>query len=322
MKVVDFNILLENIESLNKLYSSTLTIPAYGTIEMAYARVVSVGEGRVNKKTGTKVPVKVNVGDLVVYNPGVGIPVEYTIKNADGTTTKVKRIKVKSTECILSLAEDAEGNVTGIKDVKENYVVVRRSEKDKISMGGIIFPEINRTIDNISGTVYMVGPGKYNPESDKVEPCMVDVGDKVSFCEIGAIKLTLPVTDEKGNKKNETFYEIPDSVIDFVYDNNNEGAMKKIKKGHVLVKRSEAVRKTASGIYLAETDSEGHLVSGEITMVGEGVEHAKVGDRIAYVDAKEENKQFKVKTEKGISEKRYMIPETAIDAWLEPDEEI
>lgn len=321
MKVVDFNILVENIESLNKLYSSTLTIPTYGTVEMAYGRVVSVGDGRVNKKFNARVPVKVNVGDLVVYNPGVSIPVEYNIKNSDGTVTKVKRTKIKSTECILTLNEDKDGNITGIKDVKENYVLVRRSEKDKVSMGGIIMPEINRTIENISGTVYMMGPGKYNPETNDYIKCLAQVGDKVSFCEIGAIKCTLPITDENGKTTKETLYEIPDSVIDFIYD-NKEGTMKKIKQGHVLVKRSEAVRKTAAGIYLAETDSEGHLVTGEVTMIGEGVEHAKVGDRIVYVDAKENNKQFKVKTDKGISEKRYMIPETAIDAWLEDDEEI
>lgn len=321
MKVVDFNILVENIESLNKLYSSTLTIPTYGTVEMAYGRVVSVGDGRVNKKFNARVPVKVNVGDLVVYNPGVSIPVEYNIKNSDGTVTKVKRTKIKSTECILTLNEDKDGNITGIKDVKENYVLVRRSEKDKVSMGGIIMPEINRTIENISGTVYMMGPGKYNPETNDYIKCLAQVGDKVSFCEIGAIKCTLPITDENGKTTKETLYEIPDSVIDFIYD-NKEGTMKKIKQGHVLVKRSEAVRKTATGIYLAETDSEGHLVTGEVTMIGEGVEHAKVGDRIVYVDAKENNKQFKVKTDKGISEKRYMIPETAIDAWPEDDEEI
>lgn len=321
MKVVDFNILVENIESLNKLYSSTLTIPTYGIVEMAYGRVVSVGDGRVNKKFNTRVPVKVNVGDLVVYNPGVSIPVEYNIKNSDGTVTKVKRTKIKSTECILTLNEDKDGNITGIKDVKENYVLVRRSEKDKVSMGGIIMPEINRTIENISGTVYMMGPGKYNPETNDYIKCLAQVGDKVSFCEIGAIKCTLPITDENGKTTKETLYEIPDSVIDFIYD-NKEGTMKKIKQGHVLVKRSEAVRKTAAGIYLAETDSKGHLVTGEVTMIGEGVEHAKVGDRIVYVDAKENNKQFKVKTDKGISEKRYMIPETAIDAWLEDDEEI
>jgi len=321
VKVVDFNILVENIESLNKLYSSTLTIPTYGTVEMAYGRVVSVGDGRVNKKFNARVPVKVNVGDLVVYNPGVSIPVEYNIKNSDGTVTKVKRTKIKSTECILTLNEDKDGNITGIKDVKENYVLVRRSEKDKVSMGGIIMPEINRTIENISGTVYMMGPGKYNPETNDYIKCLAQVGDKVSFCEIGAIKCTLPITDENGKTTKETLYEIPDSVIDFIYD-NKEGTMKKIKQGHVLVKRSEAVRKTAAGIYLAETDSEGHLVTGEVTMIGEGIEHAKVGDRIVYVDAKENNKQFKVKTDKGISEKRYMIPETAIDAWLEDDEEI
>jgi len=321
VKVVDFNILVENIESLNKLYSSTLTIPTYGIVEMAYGRVVSVGDGRVNKKFNTRVPVKVNVGDLVVYNPGVSIPVEYNIKNSDGTVTKVKRTKIKSTECILTLNEDKDGNITGIKDVKENYVLVRRSEKDKVSMGGIIMPEINRTIENISGTVYMMGPGKYNPETNDYIKCLAQVGDKVSFCEIGAIKCTLPITDENGKTTKETLYEIPDSVIDFIYD-NKEGTMKKIKQGHVLVKRSEAVRKTAAGIYLAETDSKGHLVTGEVTMIGEGVEHAKVGDRIVYVDAKENNKQFKVKTDKGISEKRYMIPETAIDAWLEDDEEI
>ena len=322
MKVVDFNIVVEENTSINKLVSGGLVLPSIGTLPMAYGRVISVGDGRVNKKFNERISVNLNVGDLIVYNPGVAKPIK--LKNA-----KTPVYKMKQNEAIMVLEEDGENNVIGIKKVLQNYMLVERTSDDKVSLGGIVMPEIKRSIDNISGTVYMVGPGTYDPENNKVVPCHCTIGDKVSFTEMSSIQITLPVLDKDGNSVRKKFYEVPDSMVDFVFETDEKGNMKtitKIKDKHVLVTREVGDKKTAAGIYVPELDMEGHMVEAEIIFLGDGVEHSKVGDRILYIDAKENNKEFKipVKTASGLSsnKKCYMIPESDIEAYLEDDEAI
>ena len=322
MKVVDFNIVVEENTSINKLVSGGLVLPSIGTLPMAYGRVVSVGTGRTNKKFNEHISVNLNVGDLIVYNPGVAKPIK--LKNA-----KAPVYKMKQNEAIMVLEEDDENNVVGVKKILQNYMLVRRTADDKVSLGGLVIPEIKRSIDNISGTVYMVGPGTYNPEINKVVPCHCAVGEKVSFTEMSSIQITLPIKGPDGKITKEKFYEVPDSLVDFVFDTDEKGNMKtitKIKNQHVLVTRDTTEKKTSAGIYVPELDAEGHMVEAEIIFVGDGVEHAKIGDRILYIDAKENNKEFKipVKTASGLSsnKKCYMIPETDIEAYLEDDETI
>ena len=211
MKVVDFNIIVEENTSINKLVSGGLILPSIGTLPMAYGRVIGVGTGRVNKKFNQHVSVNLNVGDLIVYNPGVAKPIK--LKNA-----KTPVFKMKQNEAIMVLEEDGENNVVGIKKVLQNYMLIKRTADDKVSLGGLVMPEIKRSIDNISGTVYMMGPGTYNPETNKVDPCHCNIGDKVSFTEMSSIQITLPVKDANGKITKEKFYEVPDSLVDFVFD--------------------------------------------------------------------------------------------------------
>ena len=322
MRVVDFNIVVEENTSINKLVSGGLVLPSIGTLPMAYGRVVSIGTGRTNKKFNRHIPVSLNVGDLVVYNPGVAKPIK--LKNANAPVYKMKQ-----NEAIMVLEEDGENNVVGVKKVLQNYMLIKRTSDDKVSLGGIVMPEIKRSIDNISGTVYMVGPGVYDPEKNEVTPCHCNIGDKVSFTEMSSIQITLPIRGADGKITKEKFYEVPDSLVDFVFDTDEKGNMKtitKIKDKHVLVTRDTTEKKTSAGIYIPELDMEGHMVEAEIIFVGNGIEHSKVGDRILYIDAKENNKEFKipVKTASGLSsnKKCYMIPETDIEAYLEDDEAI
>lgn len=321
MKLVNFDILIEENTSINKLASGGLVLPNIGTLPMAFGRVVQVGPGRTNKKFGTHVDVNVAVGDLVVYNPGIAKPIKL-----NGMKTPL--LKMKQNEAMLVLDEDENGNVIGVKRMLQNYVLISRDEKDTISFGGIVIPEVGRTIDNISGTVYMVGPGTYNPETDKIDTCRVVAGDKVSFTEMNSIQLTLPIKNADGKIEKKKFCEVPDSLIDFAFNTDEKGNMKitKIKKKHILVTRDKAVKQTSAGIYLPDMDKEGHLVEAEVILLGDGVENTKVGDRIVYVDAKENNKEFKVpvKTESGLTstKKCYMIPESDIEVYLENGESL
>ena len=214
MKILDFNVIVENVESLDKLLSGGLVLPNNFTIPMAFGRVTQVGPGRFDEKNKKQVPVDLNVGDLVVYNPGVSKEIELNVKKEDGTTEKKKFNKVMSTECMLVLNTDENGNVIGIKEVKENYVLIQRDSSDKKTAGGIYILEMNKTINNITGTVVMTGPGKYNVEAGKRVPCMAQKGDKVAFIEMQAIQLTIPMKNAKGEIVKEKFYEVPDSGLD------------------------------------------------------------------------------------------------------------
>ena len=320
MKLVNFDILIEENTSINKLASGGLVLPNIGTLPMAFGRVIKVGPGRTNKKTGTHVDVSVAVGDLVVYNPGVAKPIK--LKNM---TKPV--FKMKENEAMLVLEEDS-GDVIGIKKMLHNYILISRDEQDTVSFGGIVIPEVGRTIDNISGTVYMTGPGTYNPDTDKVEACRFIPGDKVSFTEMSSIQLTLPIKGADGKIVKKKFCEVPDSLIDFAFNIDKKDNMNitKIKDKHVMVTRDKTAKQTTAGIYVPEMDAEGHMVEAEVIMVGAGVENTKIGDRILYVDAKENNKEFKipVKTDSGLTstKKCYMVPEKDIEAWLEDDESL
>lgn len=327
MKILDFNVIVENVESLDKLLSGGLVLPNNFTIPMAFGRVTQVGPGRFDEKNKKQVPVDLNVGDLVVYNPGVSKEIELNVKKEDGTTEKKKFNKVMSTECMLVLNTDENGNVIGIKDVKENYVLIQRDSSDKKTAGGIYILEMNKTINNITGTVVMTGPGKYNVEAGKRVPCMAQKGDKVAFIEMQAIQLTIPMKNAKGEIVKEKFYEVPDSGLDILLTTDKEGNMngvKKIKDKHVLVKRASGEKKTSGGIYLPELDQEGHFVEATVIMLGDKLtSDIKVGDKIIYVDAKDNNKELKLpitgEDGKVTTEKCYILAESDIEVILDDE---
>lgn len=327
MKILDFNVIVENVESLDKLLSGGLVLPNNFTIPMAFGRVTQIGPGRFNEKHNVQVPVDLEVGDLVVYNPGVSKEIELSVKAEDGTVQKKKLNKVMSTECMLVLAEDRNGQIVGIKSVKENYVLIKRDATDKKTAGGIYILEMNKTINNITGTVYLSGPGKYNAELNKRVPCMAQPGDKVAFIEMQAIQLTIPMKNEKGEIVKEKFYEVPDSGLDILLTTDKEGNMngvKKIKDKHVLVKRASGEKKTSGGIYLPELDQEGHFVEATVIMLGDKLtSDVKVGDKIVYVDAKDNNKELKLPIAgadgKVTTEKCYILAESDIEVILDDE---
>ena len=327
MKVTDFNILIENEESIDKLTIGGLELAGNFTIPMAYGRVVQVGPGRFNKFHSKQIPAEIAVGDLVVYNPGIAKQIDINVKNRDGKITKKRVFKVEAKECILTLNEN-NGKICGIKSVKENYVLIKRDNTDKVTLGGIHIVELDRTINNITGTVVMTGPGKYNAEKDKREGCFAQPGDKVAFIEMQAIKLTIPVLNEKGDIVKETFYDVPDSAIEVLINTDKEGNMttvKKIKSKHILVQRDTGIKQTSTGIYLPDMDKEGHLVEAKVIMLGDDlVSGVKVGDRIIYVDAKDNNKEFKLPMVdadgKTVTQKCFILPESEIEVILDEDE--
>lgn len=327
MKLTDFNILIENEESLDKLSIGGLELAKNFTIPMAYGRIVQVGPGRFNKIHSKQIHADLSVGDLVVYNPGIAKEITINVKDESGNLTKKKLFKLEAKECILVLNE-VDGKICGIKAVKENYVLIQRDKTDKVTVGGIHLVELNRTISNITGTVVMTGPGKYNSQKDAREGCFAQPGDKVAFIEMQAIKLTIPVCNEKGDIVKETFYDVPDSALDVLINTDEEGNMsslKKIKEKHILVQRDTGIKQTSTGIYLPDEDKEGHLVEAKVIYLGDNLTSGvKVGDRIIYVDAKDNNKEFKlpIKGEDGkiTTQKCFILPESEIEVILDENE--
>ena len=327
MKVTDFNILIENEESIDKLSIGGLTLAKNFTIPMAYGRVVQVGPGRFNTIHSKQILPEIAVGDLVVYNPGIAKPITVNVKNAEGKNFKRQVFKLEAKECILVLNE-ADGKICGIKSVKENYVLIKRDKTDKVTLGGIEIPELKKTINNITGTVVVTGPGKYDSQKDQRQGCFAQPGDKVAFIEMQAIKLTIPVINEKGAKTIETFYDVPDSALDVLISTDKEGNMsslKKIKDGHILVQRDTGIKQTSTGIYLADEDKEGHLVEAKVIYLGDKLTSGvKVGDKIIYIDAKDNNKKFKLpiagEDGKIVNQECFILPESEIEVILDENE--
>lgn len=330
MKLIDFNVIIEDVESLNKLSAGGLVLPNNYTIPMAYGRVTKIGPGRFNDIVNKQIPINLSVGDLVIYNPGVSKPLQISTKTADGKILKKKYNKIAANECILVLNEDENGKIIGIKSVKENYVIIKRDNTDKMTVGGIYIPEINKTINNITGTVICTGPGKYDPKKDQRIPCLAKPGDKTAFIEMQAIQLSIPVKKDNGEIVTEKYYEVPDSGLDVLLTTDTEGNMnsiKKIKEGHILVQRSSGEKKTTGGIYLPELDMEGHLIEATVIMVGDNCKTGvTTGDRIIYVDAKDNNKEFKLpfqdKNGKVEMKKCFILPEKEIEVILDAEESL
>ncbi len=73
--------------------------------------------------------------------------------------------------------ENISKKLEGIQ-LTENRLIVKRLKIEK-SKGGILLVE-NENPDYFNAMVYMVGPGKYDPQFEKVIPMTIKVGDIVT----------------------------------------------------------------------------------------------------------------------------------------------
>ena len=60
----------------------------------------------------------------------------------------------------------------------ENNVLVKEEPFDKMTVGGLFIPRIG-TIPMALGTIVKLGPGKFNPYTNKISPINLNVGDRV-----------------------------------------------------------------------------------------------------------------------------------------------
>lgn len=83
-------------------------IPEIGTIPMQLGTVVQVGPGKYNPMFDKRVPIEVNIGDRVIFNPGVAIEINITQKDEKGNSTKVKLLQLPDNECSVVLEDNEE----------------------------------------------------------------------------------------------------------------------------------------------------------------------------------------------------------------------
>lgn len=220
MRILDNNVLIDENKSVDHLSAGVFVIPGIGTIPMAYGRIIKLGEGLDNPELeNDKIPFFVNENDFVVYNPGVAIPIEVTIKKA-GTTAKKKYFKLSAGECMLVLDEE-DGKTIGIKKMLENYLLLKmETNADKKTGNKIYCPEYNADSTIVTGTVIMTGPGRYNFKLRKQVPCQAKVGDVVAFASVKKIALSIPVKQADGKVVKEQYFMIPDTAVEAILEND------------------------------------------------------------------------------------------------------
>lgn len=105
--------------------------------------------------------------------------------------------------------------------LNDNYVLVKRSTSAKTA-GGIYVPEFDTNGKLVMGTVVAVGPGKYNAATDSRIPCVVSVGDRVIYTDLKAIEINIATKGTDGNFSKEKYYQIPDSAVEVILEENED----------------------------------------------------------------------------------------------------
>lgn len=107
MKTTENNVLVKE-EPFDKMTVGGLFIPRIGTIPMALGTIVKLGPGKFNPYTGKIAPINLNVGDRVIYNPGVATEITVSVKDENGNVSKLKLVKVPENECTCILDDNEE----------------------------------------------------------------------------------------------------------------------------------------------------------------------------------------------------------------------
>lgn len=220
MRAINNDVLVKDYASVEKLTAGGLIIPNIGTIPMAYGEIVDVGPGAFNPWTGKNFEMDLKIGDVVLYNPGVGKDIITSKIDENKNLIKTKVKKLSAMECMIVFNQDKDGKMIGVKNVRENYLIVKREENDKKTIGGIYVPEFDTNGKLTTGRVVMSGPGKYNAATDSRVPNSAKIGDRIVYIDIKAIEVNLPVANEKMDIVKEKFYLVPDSQVEVILDEN------------------------------------------------------------------------------------------------------
>ncbi|SBT80085.1 20 kDa chaperonin, putative [Plasmodium malariae] len=134
-------------------------------------KVLGVGTGVVNTKNGERVPIDVQVGDVVIFNPSDGNKVKYNDKECLLISNEEVLAKI-----IDASAEVSPHNITPYYD----RVLIKLINTSVSSDSLIIMPETKNNEKSCDGLVVALGNGIYDANNNKV-PLDIRVNDYIKF---------------------------------------------------------------------------------------------------------------------------------------------
>ncbi|KEG04917.1 20 kDa chaperonin, putative [Plasmodium vinckei vinckei] len=134
-------------------------------------KVLAVGTGVVNPKNGQRVPIDVQIGDLVIFNPSDGNKLKYNDKDC----------LLISNEEILGKINDSSMEVNP-ENITPFYdrVLIKLVNQNISSDSLIIMPESQNSEKSCDGLVVATGSGNYDEHNNKI-PLDIRINDYIKF---------------------------------------------------------------------------------------------------------------------------------------------
>ncbi|KYN97120.1 20 kDa chaperonin [Plasmodium gaboni] len=133
-------------------------------------KVLSVGTGAINTKNGERIPIDIQVGDVVIFNPNDGNKIKYNDK-----------------ECLLISNEEVLGKINDSNEINPlnitplyDRVLIKLINPNVNSDSLIIIPESKNNDKVTDGQVVAIGNGIYDENNQKV-PIDLRIDDYIKF---------------------------------------------------------------------------------------------------------------------------------------------
>ncbi|CRH01745.1 20 kDa chaperonin, putative [Plasmodium relictum] len=132
--------------------------------------VLSVGTGAINTKNGQRIPIDVEVGDIVIFNPSDGNKIKYNDKEC---------LLISNEEILGKLKDSTEINPFNITPLYDRVLI--KLINVNISSDSLIFlPESKNSEKVNDGLVISIGNGIYDDNNQKI-PIDVQRNDYIRF---------------------------------------------------------------------------------------------------------------------------------------------
>ncbi|SBS86028.1 20 kDa chaperonin, putative [Plasmodium ovale] len=134
-------------------------------------KVLGVGTGVVNTKNGERVPIDIQIGDVVIFNPSDGNKLKYNDKEC--LLISNEEILAKINDASAEISPD---NITPFYD----RVLIKLVNTNVASDSLIIMPESKNSDKSCDGLVVAIGNGNYDTNNNKV-PLDIRINDYIKF---------------------------------------------------------------------------------------------------------------------------------------------
>lgn len=162
-----------------------IIIPDSAKQKMFQGKVVAVGDGKIDPESGLMVKIHSNIGDNVIFGKYSGAEIKY-----NGINYQV----IKDNDVLLKFTVDIPS--LDAVECTQDHVLVRMPLKEMKSAGGILIPGKEETEHSVLyGDILKIGRGVVSPNTGKLIPLHVSIGDKVSFNEYAGSAIRLDKQD-------------------------------------------------------------------------------------------------------------------------------